>query len=145
MSALRETPTREVTPITTRRSYVYESILGIAGVLAAGVGAWMYYVPADWFLGGLAEAWYFGMFIAAGVLLAAASGYFARMAYVDDRAMTTRAVVATVLALAALGGAIPFAVILIIRHEHTTGTSPAKSRCRVRGSLFCLPGGFAAA
>lgn len=114
MSALREMPTTEVTRMQTRRSYVLELILGIAGVLAAGVGAWMYYVPADWFLGGLVEGWYFGMFIAAGLLLAAAFGLFARMAYVDHRAMTAGAVVATVAALAALGGAIAFAVILII-------------------------------
>lgn len=114
MSALREAPVREVTPIMRRRSYMYELIVGIVGVLTAGVGAWMYFVPTDWFLGGLAEGWYFGMFIAAGVLLTGAFGMFARTAYVGDRAMTTRAVVATLLALAALGGAITFAVILII-------------------------------
>jgi predicted outer membrane lipoprotein len=114
MSALREMPTTEVTRMPTRRSYVFELIFGIAGVLAAGVGAWMYYVPADWFLGGLVEGWYFGMFIAAGVLLAGAFGLFARMAYVDDRDYTTRVVVPTVAALAALAGAITFAVILII-------------------------------
>ena len=98
----------------TPRSYFTELVLGIAGVLAAGVGAWMYYVPTDWFLGGLAEGWYFGMFIGAGLLLAAAFGRLARMTYLDDRAYTTPVVVSTVLALAALGAAITFAVILII-------------------------------
>ena len=114
MTALRERPTVEVTRMATRRSHLTEWVAGIAGVLAAGVGAWMYYVPADWFLGGLAEAWYLGLFIAAGLLLAAAFGRFARMAYLDGRAYTMPVVVATVLALAALGGAIAFAVILII-------------------------------
>lgn len=104
----------EVTRMQTRRSYITEWVLGIAGVLAAGVGAWIYYVPADWFLGGLAEAWYFGMFIGAGLLLATAFGLFARMTYVDDRAWTTPVVVSTILALAAIGGAIAFAAILII-------------------------------
>jgi hypothetical protein len=74
----------------------------------------MYYVPTTWFLGGLAEAWYFGMFIAAGLLLAAAFGRLARVAYVDDREFTIPVVVSTVLAVAALAGAITFAVILII-------------------------------
>ncbi|MGD2042079.1 MAG: hypothetical protein PVJ28_00395 [Acidimicrobiia bacterium] len=100
--------------MTHRRSYITELVMGIVGVLAAGVGAWMYYVPDDWFLGGLAEAWPFSMFIAAGVLLTAAFGLFARMSYVDDQAYSTRVVVSTLLALAALGGAITFAVILII-------------------------------
>lgn len=98
----------------TRRSLTTEWILGIAGVLAAGVGAWMYYVPTDWFLGGLVEGWYFGMFIAAGLLLSAAFGLFARMAHVEVRDYSTRVVVPTVIALAALGVAITFAVILII-------------------------------
>ncbi|HET9258743.1 MAG TPA: hypothetical protein VFP42_01280 [Acidimicrobiia bacterium] len=114
VTALRERPMTEVTRMPTRHSYFTEWILGVAGVLAAGVGAWMYYVPADWFLGGLAEGWYFGMFIAAGLLLAAAFGRIARMTYVDDRAWTMPVIVSTVLALAALGGAIAFAVILII-------------------------------
>jgi hypothetical protein len=114
VTALREMPMTEVTRMPTRHSHVTEWILGIVGVLAAGVGAWMYYVPADWFLGGLAEGWYFGMFIAAGILLAAAFGLFARMTYVDDREWTTPVVVSTVLSLAAVAGAIAFAVILII-------------------------------
>lgn len=114
MTALRERPVAEVTQMQTRRSRITEWTLGIVGVLAAGVGAWMYYVPTDWFLGGLVEGWYFGMFIAAGFLLTAAFGLFARMAYVEDQAYSTRVVVPTVLALAALAGAIAFAVILIV-------------------------------
>lgn len=100
--------------MTTRRSHVTELVLGIVGVLAAGVGVYMYYIDPDWFLGGLVEAWPFGMFIAAGVLLTAAFGLYARMSYIDDQMWSTRVVVPTLLALAALGGAITFAVILII-------------------------------
>lgn len=114
MTVLRERRIAEVTRMAAPRSDVMEWILGIAGVVAAGVGAWMYYVPTDWFLGGLAESWFFGMFVGAGLLLAAAFGRFARTAYLDDRAFTTPVVVGTVLALAALGGAITFAAILII-------------------------------
>jgi predicted outer membrane lipoprotein len=100
--------------MTPRRSRITEWILGIAGVVAAGVGAWMYYVPTDWFLGGLVEGWYFGMFIAAGLLLAAAFGLIARMAHVEDRMWTVGVTVPTVLALAAFGGAVAFALILIL-------------------------------
>jgi hypothetical protein len=114
VTALREMPMTEVTRMPARRSHLTEWVVGIVGVLAAGVGAWMYYVPADWFLGGLAEGWYFGMFIAAGLLLATAFGLFARRVYVEDRAWTTQVVVATALALAGVAAAITFAVILII-------------------------------
>ena len=114
VTALREVPMAEVTRMPTRRSQPTEWILGIVGVLAAGVGAWMYYVPADWFLGGLAEGWYFGMFIAAGLLLAAAFGLFARRAYVEDQAWTTQVVLATALAIAGFAAVITFAVILIL-------------------------------
>jgi len=115
VTTLRERRTiTEVTRMPTRRSQTTEWILGIAGVLAAGVGAWMYYVPTDWFLGGLVEGWYFGMFIAAGLLLTAAFGLFARMAYVEDRDYSAQVVVPALFALAAIAGAIAFAVILII-------------------------------
>jgi hypothetical protein len=114
VTALREMPMTEITRMPTRRSYATEWVVGIVGVLAAGVGAWMYYVPADWFLGGLAEGWYFGMFIAAGLLLAAAFGLFARRAYVEDQAWTTQVVLATALAIAGVAAAITFAVILIL-------------------------------
>jgi len=115
VTTLRErvVPT-EVTRMPTRLSHLTEWVLGIFGVLAAGIGAWMYYVPTDWFLGGLVEGWFFGMFIAAGLLLTAAFGLFARMDYIDDPRWTAGMAVATVLALAALGGAITFAVIWII-------------------------------
>jgi hypothetical protein len=54
------------------------------------------------------------MFIAAGLLLTGAFGLLARVNYVDDPVWSARVVVPTVLALAALGGAIAFAVIWII-------------------------------
>jgi hypothetical protein len=89
-------------------------VLGILGVVAAGVGAWMYYVPATWFLGGLAEGWYLGMFVGAGLLLAAAFGLFARHILREDGLWTTQSVMATVLAVLALAGAIFFALVWIL-------------------------------
>lgn len=113
MTLLQERPRTEATRTLTR-SHITDWVMGIVGALAAGVGAWMYYVPTNWFLGGLVEGWPFGMFIGAGVLLAAGFGLFARKAFLDDRAFTTRVTVGTVLALAALAGAVTFAVIFII-------------------------------
>ncbi len=83
-------------------------------MLAAAVGAWMYYVPATWFLGGLVEGTYFAMLTAAGLLLTGAFGLFARMTFVDDPEWTFRVIVPTVLALATLAGAITFATFWII-------------------------------
>jgi hypothetical protein len=114
VTALREKPMTEVTRMPTRRSHLTEWVLGIAGVLAAAVGAWMYFVPATWILGGLVEGWYFAMFIGAGLLLTGAFGLFARMTFVDDPEWTFRVIVPTVLALAAFAGAITFAVLWII-------------------------------
>ena len=83
-------------------------------MLAAAVGAWMYYVPTDWFLGGLVEGWYFSMFIAAGVLLTAAFGLFARITYRDRPEWTMPVTLSTILAIAAFGGAITFALLWIL-------------------------------
>jgi hypothetical protein len=74
----------------------------------------MYYVPTDWFLGGLAEGWYLGMFVGAGVLLAAAFGLFARGMLREDRVWTTRVIAMTILAVLAVAGAVTFGLIWIL-------------------------------
>lgn len=89
-------------------------VLGILGLLAAAVGAWMYYVPADWFLGGLAEGWYLGMCTGAGVLLTGAFGIATAKIGSDEAAWTARSVLTAPLAVAALAGAVTFAVIWVI-------------------------------
>lgn len=114
MTALIEKPMTEVTRMPVRRSHATEWVLGVVGAVVAGIGAWMYYVPTDWFLGGLVEGWPFAMFIGAGILLAAAFGLFAWKAYQDDRGGTTAVVLGSLMALVALAGAITFAVIWII-------------------------------
>jgi len=113
VTTLHERQKAEVTRMP-QRSYITEWVIGIVGVLAAGVGAWMYYVPTDWFLGGLVEGWYLGMFVGAGVLFAAAFGLFARGMLRDDRIWTTRVIVMTTLAVLALAGAVTFGLIWIL-------------------------------
>ncbi|HEX5696980.1 MAG TPA: hypothetical protein VFZ15_11375 [Acidimicrobiia bacterium] len=113
MTTLLERPKTEVTRMP-RRTHVTEIVIGAAGVLAAMVGAWMYYVPTDWFLGGLAEAWYLGMFVGAGALLAIAFGLFARNALREDGAWTSRVTGATVIAVLALAAGIAFALVWIL-------------------------------
>lgn len=113
MTTLYQRPAAEVTRMP-RRSYVTDWVIGIAGVLAAGVGAWIYYVPTTWFLGGLAEGWYLGMFAGAGVLLAIAFGLFARTMLDEDRVWTIRATVMTVLGVLAAAGAVTFGLIWIL-------------------------------
>lgn len=110
---LRERPVAEVTRVQ-ERSHVTEWVMGIFGLLAAAVGAWMYYVPTDWFLGGLAEGWYLGMFTGAGVLLTGAFGFATAKIRSDETAWTTRSVLTALLAVAALAGAVTFALIWII-------------------------------
>jgi len=113
VTALTQRPMTEVTRMP-RRSYIVEWTMGIAGVLAAGIGAWMYYVPADWFLGGLAEAWYLGFFVGAGVLLAIAFGLTARGMLREDHGFTARVTAMTVLAVLAAAGAVTFGLIWIL-------------------------------
>lgn len=113
MTTLLERPKAEVTRMP-RRSPIVEWTLGIVGLLAAGVGAWMYYVPADWFLGGLVEGWYLGMFVGAGILLATAFGLFARTMLKEDHGWTARVTSITLFAVLALAGAVTFGLIWII-------------------------------
>lgn len=113
MTLLQEQKRIEITRTPVVR-HLTEWVVGIAGALAAAVGAWTYYVPTDWFLGDVAESWHFGLFTGAGVLLAGAFGVFARKAYLGDRSWTAQAMVATGLAIAALAGAFILALIWIL-------------------------------
>lgn len=112
MTDLRE-HTEEITHAPMRsRTTVW--VAGTVGVLAAAVGVWMYYVPTDWFLGGLAEGWYLGAFVAAGILLTVALGLAANRAFELDAGWSGEAVTLTVLSLVALAAAVFFTVIWIV-------------------------------
>jgi len=114
VTLLQERTRTEITRVPAATRHVTEWVLGIVGALAAAVGAYMFYAPANWFLAGLAEAWYFGMFVGAGILLAAAFGVFARRMYLADRSWTSQVVFGTGLMVLALAGAVIFAVIWIL-------------------------------
>lgn len=113
MTTLLERSTTEIAH-TPYRSRFTAWVIGIVGALAAGIGAWMYYVPTTWFLGGLAEAWYLAMLTGGGLLLAVAFGLIARGMLREDREMTSRVIVMTSLAILALVGAAVFALIWIL-------------------------------
>ena len=74
------------TPVVRRAT---EWVVGVAGAVAAAVGAYVYYAPTDWFLGDVAESWAFGLFTGAGILLATAFGMFAYQAELEDRHMVS--------------------------------------------------------
>ncbi len=113
MTTLHERQTVNLARVPPR-TRITEWTLGAIGILAAALGAWMFYVPATWFLGGLAETWYLGMFIGGGVLIALAAGMFARQMFRVDHAWTARVVVTTLVTVLALAVAVVFATILII-------------------------------
>jgi hypothetical protein len=113
VTLLQERMRTEITRVPVRR-HVIEWVMGVVGVLAAAVGAYMYYAPTDWFLADLVEHWYLGMFTGAGILLAAAFGVLTRKVYLDDRGWTGQVIVNTALALAALAGAATIVVIWIL-------------------------------
>jgi hypothetical protein len=114
VTLLQERTRTEITRVPAASRHLTEWVLGIVGVVAAAVGVYMFYAPANWFLAGLAEAWYLGMLVGAGVVLAAAFGVFARRMYLADRSWTAQVIWGTGLMALALAGAVVFAVIWIL-------------------------------
>ena len=114
VTLLQERTRTEITRVPAASRHLSEWVLGVVGVLAAAVGAYMFYAPASWVLAGLAEAWYLGMFVGAGLFLAAAFGVFAQRMYLADRSWTSQVVFGTGLMVLALAGAVIFAVIWIL-------------------------------
>lgn len=79
MTMLQERPTIQV--VQPRAGFTLtEKEVGWLGLAAVAVGTWIYAIPTDWFLGGLAEGWYLGMFGGGGVMMAGAFGFAARRA-----------------------------------------------------------------
>jgi hypothetical protein len=114
MTLVQERKRTEITRVPATTHHFTEWTMGIVGAVAAAVGAYMFYAPANWVFAGLAESWYLGMFVGAGILLAAAFGVFARRVYLADRSWSTQVVFGTALMALALAGAVFFAVIWIL-------------------------------
>jgi hypothetical protein len=113
VTLLMENERTEITRTPAVR-HVTQWVTGVMGAVAAAIGAYVYYAPTDWFLGDVAESWAFGLFTGAGILLATAFGVFARKAYLEDRYRSGRVMVATVLSVVAVAGAVTFALVWIL-------------------------------
>lgn len=114
MTLVQERKRTEITRVPTAARHFTEWTMGIVGAMAAAVGAYLFYAPANWVFAGLAESWYLGLFVGAGLLLAAAFGVFARGVHLADRSWSTQAVFGTALMVLALAGAVFFTVIWIL-------------------------------
>lgn len=111
MTLLRE---REHVEIGTPVRHGFDWTLGILGVAAMAVGAWMYYVPADWFLGGLVEGWYLGALAFGAALLSIVFTRLTRINVLQDGEWTALSWTTAVIAVLAFAAVVTFMVILIV-------------------------------
>ena len=120
MTVLHE---RERTAVETpvRPTFTVATIVEVIGVVAAVVGAYMYYMPSggvlpflgwSWTVGDLATQWALGLMIGGGVFMTAG---FATSADIFHRrhGWSTDAVTMAVLAVLALAGAVTYSLIWI--------------------------------
>jgi len=133
MTQLRERVSEFQTLPKKTATYAVQWVAGIAGALAALVGAWLYWAPSDggpghplgttdgtlslfawdWDASGLSEAWPFGLMIAGGVLLCAAFGFVARRMFRIEGKATTSMLSASALSVLALAGVVAVALLWI--------------------------------
>lgn len=123
MTSLRE---RVLPPETARpepAGFTLELLLGLLGAVAAAVGAYIYYAPGDgvlevfgwsWDVTAIADEWPLALLIGGGVALFGAFAILARRLFTRAGSATTSVVVATILALAALGGAVTYALLWLL-------------------------------
>jgi hypothetical protein len=95
------------------RSRAIEFILAILGFVVVAGGAYLLFVPENWWLGDLAEAWHLGAFIVGGVLVMTGLGVYANESYLEDNRWTVRSVIGMAVAVLALAGAVTAAALLI--------------------------------
>lgn len=115
MTSLRERERVATPDVVTKIRHTTEWIVGLIGAVAALLGAWMYYGPADgtltlfnssWTVTNITEGWAFGLLMGGGVFLAAAFGMYAYKLFKRDSEYTPAVLTLGVLALAALAGAV---------------------------------------
>ncbi len=96
-----------------RRSPVVDYTLITIGALVALVGVYFQFAPSSWWLAHFSEVYHLGSYIVGGLLLATGFGVFADRTMQEDGHASTRVITATVLAIAALAGAVVAAVVLV--------------------------------
>ncbi len=115
MTTLREREHVSAPGVATRIGHTMEWIVGLVGAVAALVGAWMYYGPADgtltlfnssWSVTEITEGWAYGLLMGGGVFLAFAFGMSGYKLYKRDGEFTPMALTMGFLSLAALAGAV---------------------------------------
>jgi hypothetical protein len=85
-------------------------VLRLAAIV---VGAWMYAVPTNWFLGGLVPGWYLGLLTGGGLMMAGAFGLAARRALGGEWRWNDTAVIRTVWAVTALRATVALVIVLL--------------------------------
>ena len=96
------------------RNRTIDYTLMAIGALVAAFGAYTYFAPASWWLGGVSEAWYLSSWIVGGVLLTGGFGMLGTS--IRDRSgyWTTGAIASFLLGTLTLAGAVAAAVVLIM-------------------------------
>lgn len=121
MTLLKE---REMPKVASRvTSYVWELVLGILGLVAAFIGAAIYYGDPtdtfsvfgwDWQYGSVAVDWAHGLLVGASAVLAAVFTAVATKLQRRNEGWTGSAMLAAVLAVLAFAGAVTVALIWLI-------------------------------
>lgn len=96
-----------------RRGPVAGYTLMAVGLLALIVGAYFQFAPSNWWLADFSEVYHLGSYTVGGLLMGAGLGLVARHVYVEDARPSARMITVTVLAVAAVGGAIAAGVALL--------------------------------
>ena len=103
-----------LTAISAMIAFVSTAVLIPVAIYVWGPALCFILLWLGWFLGGLAEGWYLGMFVGAGLLLAAAFGLVARDMVRDDGVWTTRSFLTAAIAVLALAAAVVFGLVWIL-------------------------------
>ena len=107
------------TPIVSR---TVEWTVGLLGMLAAAIGAWMYHGPSDgeltlfawdWNVADLAEAWPLGLLVAGGVFMFSGFAALARSIYLDNGETTASSSFSTLISSIGLILAVAYGLLWI--------------------------------
>jgi len=118
MTLLNERQEHGIHPVFHPSRTITESVAGVIGALAAGLGAWMYYAADNvlwfWNTAEFAIDWSLGLLVAGGLIMTAAFGIAANKVFRDDWRMSARAYMNAALGFIGLAVAVTFALIWIL-------------------------------